>query len=637
MAVAKMNLVQIVGLKKDIETVLKDLVLTETLHSVEIREMLQQPELLEIKKEEKIYNVYLRKIENVLEQLHLPKTFLQEKAQEPIKIEKYKGVMQKLEEKIKVIQKTKEDLSKEKEYMINIRRHLAGFGEAEIQIEKLTQMEFINVHFGKIHIDNYKRLFQNIENLPFIVKSVYQEGQVKWVFVFALSHQEERAERILSSLYFEEFKLPEHFIGTPKSIVKNIDTRLEEIELLEEEQSLKLKKVAQENKNILFDLYSKVVLLEKVEALREESGETEKFFYLTGWMPASAQSILEEYLMKFPQLIIYKQDAESVQLKEEMQVPTKLENPNWLKPFEGIVKMYGIPRYNEIDPTILISITFLLFYGLMFGDVGQGLILAVSGFLLYRFTSIKEIGSVIIAAGGMSTIFGFLYGDFFGYEDIIPSLWVHPMHRINFMLIFAVGLGIVMISISIAINIYKHFKQRDMMTIWFDRNGILGLAFYWLSIFTVFYFVKTGQLWANIIVILLLLLTPLVLMFFKEPLEHYIKEKHFKAEEGYYVHAFFEVYEILLGFFSNTLSFIRVSAFALNHVGLMMAVFILAEMTKGKAGSLFTIIIGNLFVIGLEGLIVGIQALRLNYYELFSRFYDGDGQDYHPIKLREEA
>ena len=126
--------------------------------------------------------------------------------------------------------------------------------------------------------------------------------------------------------------------------------------------------------------------------------------------------------------------------------------------------------------------------------------------------------------------------------------------------------------------------------------------------------------------------TPLLLMFFKEPLSAIIEKKAQKMEGGvgmFITQGVFELFEVLLSYFSNTLSFVRVGAFAVSHAAMMQVVLMLAGAEAGDPN--WGIVIGgNLFVCGMEGLIVGIQVLRLEYYELFSRFYRGSGRAFEP-------
>lgn len=290
--------------------------------------------------------------------------------------------------------------------------------------------------------------------------------------------------------------------------------------------------------------------------------------------------------------------------------------------------MYGLPNYTEIDPTGFVAITAFLLFGFMFGDVGQGLVIFLIGLILAK----KKIamGSVFEAGGIASMIFGVLYGSVFGKEDIIPTIFISPMENIQTMLIYGIGIGVILIIISMTLNIRNGIKNKDKKKIFFDTNGIAGLVFYVTILVAGIYFLLKGKMIASIGVLSIFVIVPLIAIMFKDALAKVIfKEK--PKEKSSLVEKIFEVIEILLSFASNTISFVRIAAFAINHVGLCMAIYILSEMMSGT-GSLVVAIIGNIIVIVLEGLIVGIQVLRLEYYELFSRFYTGDGKEYKPLK-----
>ena len=114
------------------------------------------------------------------------------------------------------------------------------------------------------------------------------------------------------------------------------------------------------------------------------------------------------------------EDTNTPEHDQNHQPPTKLKNPKLFKPFEMYVKMYGLPAYGEMDPTWFVAITYSFIFGAMFGDAGQGLCLLIGGFLLYKFKKI-DLAAIISCAGFFSTIFGFLYGSFFGFEDVLPA------------------------------------------------------------------------------------------------------------------------------------------------------------------------------------------------------------------------
>ena len=180
------------------------------------------------------------------------------------------------------------------------------------------------------------------------------------------------------------------------------------------------------------------------------------------------------------------------------------------------------------------------------------------------------------------------------------------------------------------LNIKNGIKNKTMKKVFFATNGLAGLIFYVLILSSGVYFLLKGKMFISIGILSIFIIIPLFAIMFKDFLASKIfKEKN--SEKTSIVEKIFEIVEILLSFASNTISFVRIAAFAINHVGLCMAVYILSNMFTGS-GSLIVAIIGNIIVIVLEGLIVGIQVLRLEYYELFSRFYTGDGKEYKPLR-----
>lgn len=305
-----------------------------------------------------------------------------------------------------------------------------------------------------------------------------------------------------------------------------------------------------------------------------------------------------------------------------------MRNNPIVRPFETIVKMYGLPNYTELDPTTFVAITAFLLFGFMFGDIGHGLVIFLIGILMAK----KKIsmGPVFEAGGIASMIFGLLYGSIFGNEEIIPAIFIRPMESIQTMLIYGIAIGVVLILLAMLLNIRNGIKNKDKKKVFLDTNGLAGLIFYIVVLGAGVYFILKGEMIASLGVLSIFVILPLLAIMFKDS----IAKKLFKEEEEEKSSLFekiFHVVEILLSFASNTISFVRIAAFAINHVGLCMAIYILSDMFSGT-GSLAVTIFGNCLVIVLEGLIVGIQVLRLEYYELFSRFYTGDGKEYKPLR-----
>ena len=201
---------------------------------------------------------------------------------------------------------------------------------------------------------------------------------------------------------------------------------------------------------------------------------------------------------------------------------------------------------------------------------------------------------------------------------------------------------VLVIIISIVFNIILNIKKKHWGDLLFSQNGVAGLVFY----------VSVLLLVANMLVdfpiplggpvyIALLIAMPVVMIFLKEPLTYKLEgEKMFPHGFGaFFTESFFELFEVMLTFIANTMSFLRVGGFVLSHAGMMMVVYTLAEMVAGGAGIInfgyiLVAVLGNIFVMCLEGMIVGIQVLRLEFYEMFSRYYEGKGKPFTSIKER---
>ncbi len=256
-----------------------------------------------------------------------------------------------------------------------------------------------------------------------------------------------------------------------------------------------------------------------------------------------------------------------------------------------------MPRYGEFDPTWLFAISFVLMFGMMFGDVGHGLVFV--GAAWWFRDLLKQFTPFVIAAGISSTLFGFSYA-----QTRNP------------------GIGfIVLISL---IAIYNRLATENYIAAIFDNNGVLTLAFYLALVVGGHGVYENGEFGLSAAVIVALSLGLLAIY----------RWKHIKASIGERaLVVFIETFETLTSYVSNTLSFLRVAAFSLNHVALAIAVFTLAEMMD-ITGHIITLILGNVFILVLEGGIVIIQTLRLEYYEGFSRFFYGDGREFQPLQLR---
>ena len=204
--------------------------------------------------------------------------------------------------------------------------------------------------------------------------------------------------------------------------------------------------------------------------------------------------------------------------------------------------------------------------------------------------------------------------------------------RLNTVFVTAIALGMGMILLTMIVNMAVSFKCRDTEKTWFDTNAVAGLVFYGFLVLTVVLYM-TGHKTPGNVMLVIFLGIPVLLFVFKEPLGNLVEKRHKKMEGGkvmFFVQAFFELFETMLSYFSNTISYVRIGAFAVSHAAMMEVVLMLAGATNGGNPNWIVVVLGNIFVCAMEGLIVGIQVLRLEYYEMFSRFYKGSGREFKP-------
>jgi V/A-type H+-transporting ATPase subunit I len=264
------------------------------------------------------------------------------------------------------------------------------------------------------------------------------------------------------------------------------------------------------------------------------------------------------------------------------------------------------------------------------------IVLLLGGLILEFLYHKTDFGGILSRLGLSSIVFGFLYGSVFGSEEILPALLIRPMSNIDSMLMAAVVFGVILLLGSYIFSIFNAKSEKNLKEAFLGKNGLVGLIFYLLLLYTIVQaFLIPGH--KNLLPILIIVLVVLLfIILFKEPIAKrlFTSAKSARAlSANDYIEEGFGILEMLLSIFSNTISFLRVGAFALNHVGLYIAFLTLSRMISSSWGSWAVLILGNIIILTLEALIVFIQALRLEYYELFTKFYRGNGIEYSPVKI----
>ncbi len=525
------------------------------------------------------------------------------------KINTQKAICQKKQEEMKIIQKE----------LIPI-QHLKPLS---VNLEELYHLRYLRFRYGNMSIENYEQMQKKEKDLEAIIIELERTEDKVWLIYFTPSDLANSIDSYFNVMKFERIWLPAEVKGKAIDFMKEVKHFNETSEQQINQAKEKLMELKETEGQKLFHYIQQLKVLEKVNEIKKYMAHDEKgSFYFVGWIPMEKVKTIVPALKQENLEFVIKSHDEVASIP-----PTHLKNHKLVKPFETIVNMYGIPNYTEMDPTTLVAITAFFMFGFMFGDIGQGAVILFIGLLLSKAK--KALGPVLTAGGISAILFGFVYGSVFGKEGIIKGILPSPMSNINTMLIAGIASGAILILIAMIVNIRNGLKNGDKERIFFDKNGLAGLLFYTTILVVVIGFLQQGKLIISLGMLLILLGLPLILIIGKEKLGNILNHRK-ENKKTSIVEKIFEIIEMLLSMASNTISFVRLAAFAINHVGLCMAVYILAEMVGG-AGSLVVAVIGNAIVIVLEGLIVAIQVLRLEYYELFSRFYTGNGREYKPM------
>ena len=540
-----------------------------------------------------------------------------------------------------------EDLEKQRSHLDESMKKIQPFKALHYNLSSLLHFEFIRFRFGRISKEYFSK-FENYiyDNYDTYFYSCGEDDTYIWGAYFCPRAQLKKIDAVYASMHFERIYLPDEYSGTPEEAFAYLETELKSANEKNEALKAKLQKLIDTYKDRLaaakrtLESCSTNFDVRRLAACTKDDYEV--FYILCGWMSERDADAFQEDIRDDENVYFFVENYTGHELG---MPPTKLRNPKLFRPFEMFIRMYGLPAYNEIDPTIFVSITYAFIFGAMFGDIGQGLCLFIGGLLLYKFKKM-DLAAIISTAGIFSTFFGFMFGSFFGFEMEDP-IWLSPkthmstlpfLGTLNTVFIVAIGFGMFLILLSMVFHIINAVKAKDTENIWFDHNAVAGLIFYGALTATIFLFMSGHSLPAAAVLVVMFVI-PLLLIFFKEPLTNLVNKKSeiMPGSKGmFFVQGFFEMFEVLLSYFSNTLSFVRIGAFAVSHAAMMEVVLTLAGVQASGNPNWIVIVLGNLFVCGLEGLIVGIQVLRLEYYELFSRFYKGNGREFKPFIKKTE-
>jgi V/A-type H+-transporting ATPase subunit I len=541
----------------------------------------------------------------------------------------------------KDVKKYTEQLSgehKKQEQLDATIRQLEPVADIDLDISQLSESRYLFSILGMMPVANMERLQTSLSRLPFVFLPLRQDQHEAVVWLAGMCSNADILERAARSAYINPLVLPEGYQGTPAEVIKTLKKDGEASQKAAGELKKALAELGKAHHKELQELLWQVRASRMVTDAIVRFGQLRYTYLVVGWIPSRDLESFRNQLKQVSKEALVEATP-SKRAGDNQDVPVYLQHANSLKPFQSLVTTYARPRYGEVDPTWLIVITFPLLFGAMFGDLGQGLVLAVVGWLMStgRIKIFSSLGGLIMACGLVAAVFGALYGSVFGFEDVLHPIWMRPTENILTILVIAIGAGLVILSIGFLIGIFNAFRMKEWGRMIFDHNGIAGLVFYWSMLGAGGSIALPNFPVPTAVFVVLLIVSGIAIMF-AEVFRH-LMEGHRPLIEGgigtYLIQAFFELFEAVITYVSNSLSYVRVGAFAVAHGGLSSAIFVLAVMASPAHGIGYWIVvlIGNIFITGFEGLIVGIQTMRLSYYEFFSKFFTGGGARFEPMKL----
>ena len=535
-----------------------------------------------------------------------------------------------------------------------------SFSNLKIPYSQLEHLSFLLLRIGRIPADNFESLREAVGFYGVVIPL----GNDKSKILAATSKKGRFAlDTELKKFGFVNMEIPENFNGIPEEVLVGMQQEKVSAERDVAKINEEKKNYADTHSDEVRRLLGAFCISKQIKDIQNGLESTSMVYRLTGWIPAAdSRNFMKELDDLTEGRIAIREylptEVPSV-LRGEEKVPVKLTHGKFISAFERMIFSYGSPLYGTIDPTPFVAIFFTFLFGIMFGDFGQGLVIFLAGLLMAK--KVIKVGTwnkfapIFMGVGCSSCLMGLITGEFFGTEEILepfalfvtglfgnphaPILKVMPSSNPNSILvifgIFAVTIafGFIINSIGLIVNMCNNALRKKFGNVFFGKCGFFGLLFYWYVVafavrIAAFHHLPAVYDWVIIGV-------SLFFAAFGEPFERLFNGDRPVVENGFgslVIGGIVELIEVVSSYLSSTLSFVRVGAFALAHAVLGFIIELMSSKC-GPVGGIFVLVAGNAIVVVLEGMIVAIQVIRLQYYEFFSKFFNETGAEFKPLQF----
>ena len=585
---------------------------------------------------------------------------------EAVDIDEVSRSLDRLSDELESVRQGQRTVQQEVMKLEDISRQVETYGGGFTDTAIQEQYSFISIRMGSLPTTRYKQFVEEMKDIPSVILPASQKEELEHLLLIFMKRDAQRVEKILENLDWTDERIGEKFSSLKPNIRGDLKERIRVLEIRKIELAQKAQQLVETQRESLENMWIRLRVNELFSRIQSFFKRSSRTVIFSGWLPASKQSSVADGIVRATGGSCY---LEWLHPGKEREVPTRganapveLRNPSFMKPFQMLVTNYGVPEYGTIDPTFFVMFSYLVMFGLMFGDVGQGAVLVLAGIAgMFSFgqkrEGLRNLSKLMVWCGASSMIAGALFGSYFGTAWLKP-LWFdfhgiisgHP-HKTSYVksiydvLKITVYFGIGIIGIGLLFNWVNLLLKQRWSELILDKRGLLGGWFYFGGIYIARFMVLHDYRSLPAPDALFYLVgMPALLLFAKGPVHFFSQRKQgprkftVMTPMDFAMEWIVELLELFSGYLSNTLSFMRVAGLGIAHVTLMMSFFELARMASGgglmNPWSIMILVFGNILVIGLEGLTAGIQALRLNYYEFFSKFFRGSGEVYSPVSLK---